>query len=101
MIGSGQSSSDTHHAATCLVINAPAGDPARDYPFYAPTVDLASEGYVEQEFFIEGRANRYETPSDVTGHGTLDVTVGGTIRMIRCRTTSSRRPRRPSASRVR
>jgi hypothetical protein len=44
-----------------------AGDPAHDYPFYASIVDLAGKGYVEQEYFIEGTANRYETPADATG----------------------------------
>jgi hypothetical protein len=45
----------------------PPGDPARDYPFYATTVDLKGSGYVEQEFFIEGTASRYTTPAQATG----------------------------------
>ncbi len=40
---------------------APPGDPSHDYPFFATTVDLASRGYVEEEFFCEGTANRYNT----------------------------------------
>jgi hypothetical protein len=43
------------------------GDPSHDYPFYAAAVDLKSRGYVEEEFFIEGRANRYTTPAVATG----------------------------------
>jgi hypothetical protein len=48
-------------AATAL------GDPGRDYPFHASVIDLAARGYVEQEFFIEGTANRYDTPAQATG----------------------------------
>jgi len=32
------------------------GDPSHNYPFFATDVDLASRGYIEQEFFIEGMA---------------------------------------------
>ena len=46
---------------------ATPGDASHDYPFYATTVDLKAAGYVEQEFFIEGRANRYSTPAMATG----------------------------------
>ena len=43
------------------------GNPAHDYPFFATNHDLAGHGYVEQEFFIQGTANRYNTPSLATG----------------------------------
>lgn len=46
---------------------APLGDPSRNYPFFASNYDLAQWGYVEEEFFIEGTANRYNTPSRATG----------------------------------
>ena len=46
---------------------AEAGDPSHDYPFFCTTVDLASQGYVEEEFFFEGTANRYNTPAGATG----------------------------------
>src|SRR5687767_4097886 len=46
---------------------APPGDPSRDYPFFATNHDLAQWNYVEEEFFIEGTANRYTTPSRATG----------------------------------
>jgi Alpha/beta hydrolase domain len=46
---------------------ASPGDPSHDYPFFATTVDLASYGYVEEEFFLEGTANRYNTPARATG----------------------------------
>jgi hypothetical protein len=38
------------------------GNPSRDYPFFATNHELATRGYVEEEFFIQGTANRYETP---------------------------------------
>ena len=37
-------------------------DPAHGYPFNATPMDLAKQGYVEEEFFIEGMASRYNTP---------------------------------------
>jgi hypothetical protein len=39
---------------------APPGDPSHDYPFFATNLDLAKYGYVEEEFFIEGIAARYD-----------------------------------------
>jgi hypothetical protein len=42
------------------------GGSGRDYPFYASVLDLAARGYVEEEFFIEGTANRYNTPALTT-----------------------------------
>jgi hypothetical protein len=46
---------------------APAGDASHQYPFYAALEDLKARGYVEQEFFISGTANRYDTPANTTG----------------------------------
>ena len=43
------------------------GDVSKNYPFYSPTVDFADYGYIQEEFFIEGTANRYNTPSLQTG----------------------------------
>jgi hypothetical protein len=42
------------------------GDPGHDYPFSAAIVDLKAHGWVEEEFFIEGIANRYDTPALTT-----------------------------------
>lgn len=45
---------------------APPGTGAgRDYPQFAaePFFDLAGRGYVEQEFFVQGEATRYELPA--------------------------------------
>ena len=52
------------------------GDPSHDYPFFATNLDLASKGYVEQEFFVAGTANRYNTPTLTLTNG-IDPT--GTI----------------------
>ena len=38
-----------------------------NYPFFATNHDLATRGYVEEEFFIQGVANRYNTPAQTTG----------------------------------
>jgi hypothetical protein len=36
-------------------------DPSHGYPFNASPLDLKKAGYVEEEFFIEGKANRFVT----------------------------------------
>jgi hypothetical protein len=36
-------------------------DPTHGYPFNATPLDFKKAGYVEEEFFIEGKANRYIT----------------------------------------
>jgi hypothetical protein len=38
---------------------ATPGDPSHDYIFFASPLDLASQGYVEEEYFLSGTANRY------------------------------------------
>lgn len=43
------------------------GDPSHDYPFFSRMVDLANYSYIEEEFFFEGTANRYNTPALATG----------------------------------
>ncbi len=49
--------------------NVPPGDPSHDYPFFSTSdyLDLAAEGYIEEEFFFSGTANRYKTPIGQTG----------------------------------
>jgi hypothetical protein len=47
--------------------NAAPGDPSRDYTFFTPVEDLSDFGYVQEEYFVEGTANRYTTPSLATG----------------------------------
>lgn len=43
------------------------GDLSRNYVFFATDHPLGVNGYVEEEFFIEGTANRYNTPTGATG----------------------------------
>jgi len=43
------------------------GDVSKNYPFFSPYADLADYGYIQEEFFIEGTANRYNTPTGATG----------------------------------
>src|SRR5882757_8614597 len=40
------------------------------YPFNASTLDLAKQGYVEEEFFIQGVARSYEIPRDQMSNAT-------------------------------
>jgi hypothetical protein len=50
-----------------IPVNVPLGDPSHDYPQLATQLDLASYGYVEEEFFFEGTATRYATPNLADG----------------------------------
>ena len=47
------------------------GDPSRNYPFLATSIDLAARGYVEEEFFISGTACSYG------GVGIANATIAG------------------------
>src|SRR5258706_3559218 len=42
-------------------------DATHGYTFNPTYLDLASKGYIEEEFFIEGVANQYNTLPDATG----------------------------------
>jgi hypothetical protein len=54
------------------------GDPSHDNPFFATDVDLAGHGYVEEEFFFEGTANKYNIPANVTVTNTPMTTAAVT-----------------------
>ncbi len=43
------------------------GAPSHHYTFFASNRDLASHGYLEEEFFIKGTASTYNTPPGQTG----------------------------------
>ncbi len=43
------------------------GDVSRNYPFFSPYADLSDYGYIQEEFFIEGLASNYNTPTGATG----------------------------------
>jgi hypothetical protein len=50
-------------------VGSPGTDLTRNYPQMAsaPNYDLESRGYVEEEFFFDGTATRYQTPSQADG----------------------------------
>jgi Alpha/beta hydrolase domain len=50
-----------------IALATPLRDPAHGYPYNATPLNLARMGYVEEEFFIEGQANAYNTPRGQTG----------------------------------
>jgi hypothetical protein len=47
------------------------GSASRDYPWMATMHNLAAVGYVEEEFFIEGTANRYNTAVPLGTNGSV------------------------------
>ncbi|MET0336016.1 MAG: alpha/beta hydrolase domain-containing protein [Rhizobacter sp.] len=55
------------------------GDASRNYPWMATMHNLAAVGYVEEEFFIEGTANRYNTAVPLGTNGSV-VSSGHTYR---------------------
>jgi hypothetical protein len=63
--------------------------PEHGYPYNATPVDLAKQGYVEEEFFIAGLASRYNTPAGDRG-SVLDGEHQYTTRLV------VRRPRQAS-----
>jgi acetyl esterase/lipase len=60
----------THSGEPTVTGPIPAGEPGNadnDYVFTMSGMDLAGYGYVEEEYFIEGTANRYTTEGLETG----------------------------------
>jgi hypothetical protein len=47
----------------------PPGTPGHNYPFFSTDMVLADFGYIEQEFFFDGTANRYDAPAPSGGIG--------------------------------
>ncbi len=45
----------------------PPGHPSRNSIYAASAIELSSNGYVEEEYFIEGTANQYTNPTLETG----------------------------------
>jgi hypothetical protein len=43
------------------------GDASHDYPYSSTIDDLGKYSYLEEEYFVEGTANRYTTPAMATG----------------------------------
>ena len=55
--------------------------PDHGYPYNATPIDLAKQGYVEEEFFLSGQANRYSTPAAERGT-VLDTNHAYTTRIV-------------------
>jgi hypothetical protein len=43
------------------------GTATHNYPFFASNHDLPTHGYIEEEYYLQGIANRYNTPPSATG----------------------------------
>ena len=68
---------------------AKPGDRSHDYVFLTPKEDLSEHGYVEEEFFIEGSARRYDTAAGASG-GVLSRDHPYRTRMVVRRPISAR-----------
>src|SRR4051812_42477552 len=55
------------------------GNPSHNYTFFATDHPMAVNGYVEEEYFLEGTANRYNTPAGPTAGspGTTGSVIDG------------------------
>jgi hypothetical protein len=49
-----------------IASTAAPGDPSHDYPFFSTSVDLTNRGYVEEEYFFDGTASRFDIPAVIT-----------------------------------
>jgi hypothetical protein len=54
---------------------ATPGAPSHEYPFFSTTVDLESRGYIEEEYFFEGTASRFDIPVNLTYANTPTATA--------------------------
>src|SRR5581483_8685702 len=50
-----------------IASTAVPGDASHNYIFFSSNHELAASGYIEEEYFIEGTANTYSTPTGATG----------------------------------
>jgi hypothetical protein len=50
-----------------IASTAVPGDPSHNYIFFATDHPMAANGYVEEEYFLNGTANTYNTPTGATG----------------------------------
>lgn len=55
-----------------IPVSAPPGDPSHDYPFFSTTADLETHGYIEEEYFIEGTASRYDMTTPLATATAID-----------------------------
>jgi hypothetical protein len=64
-----------------IALTTPLRSPDHGYPYNATPIDLARQGYVEEEFFLAGQANRYSTPAGQRGT-VLDTNHAYTTRIV-------------------
>jgi len=64
-----------------IAITSPLRSPDHGYPYNATPIDLAKQGYVEEEFLLSGNANRYSTPAGERGT-VLDTNHAYTTRIV-------------------
>lgn len=62
-------------------LTTPLRSPDHGYPYNATPLDLAKQGYVEEEFLLSGLANRYSTPAGERGT-VLDTNHAYTTRIV-------------------
>jgi len=73
-----------------IAMTTPLRSPDHGYPYNATPIDLAKQGYVEEEFFLSGEANRYSTPAGARG-AVLDTNHSYTTRIVVRRPKSAAR----------
>jgi hypothetical protein len=71
--------------------SVPPGDPSHDYPFFSTDADLARYGYVEEEYFFSGWADKY-----VFGSAMEDAVAAGTAQWYQTRMIVRRPTKRQS-----
>jgi hypothetical protein len=64
-----------------IALTTPLRSPDHGYPYNATPIDLVKQGYVEEEFFLSGEANRYSTPAGTRG-AVLDTNHAYTTRIV-------------------
>jgi hypothetical protein len=64
-----------------IAVTTPLRSPDHGYPYNATPLDLAKQGYVEEEFLLSGQANRYSTPAGERGT-VLDTNHAYTTRIV-------------------
>ena len=59
--------------------NEDFSSPTKNYQFFASDVALASKGYVEEEFFMQGAANAYDIPPQYFGPTELPTSFSSNV----------------------
>lgn len=74
LIPTGAQAVDNPDVTGPIAVGSAPGTPAHDYPFFATDLFPPESGYIEQEFFISGKANRYTIPSPALTNATIAST---------------------------